>query len=68
VHDCPVLQEAENVLNLSTGLNLSYRRLRKKLHQCRHCKSQGQCPALDNYRKLILQAIAEVAEEMHLVP
>ena len=66
--NCPVLQEAQNVLDLSTGLNQSYHRLHKKLRRCQGCEYKGQCPALENYRSLILQAIAEVAEQMQLVP
>lgn len=66
--NCPVLQEAENVLNLSTDLNQAYRRLRRKLRHCQYCEHQNQCPALDQYRQKILRAIAEVAEEMHIVP
>ncbi len=59
---CPVLQEAQNVLDISLDFRRSLRRLRKKLSLCRDCELEGECTAFNTYKARIIAAIDEVAE------
>ncbi len=59
---CPVLQEAQHVLEVSHDLRKAMRRLQKKLGHCAECEKEGDCVALKYFQDQIRAAIAEIAE------
>jgi hypothetical protein len=60
---CPVIQEAEHVLEITHDLGKAMRRLRRKLNFCTGCDHEGNCPALQSFQAQIKNAIAELSEE-----
>jgi len=65
---CPVIQEAQKVLEISNDLGKAMRRLRIKLNQCDHCENGGTCPAIQSFQANIKAALSEIAEEWNLTP
>jgi hypothetical protein len=60
---CPVLEEAQHVLDISHDLGKAMRRLRKKLNHCRKCEQEGSCPALKMFQDQIRAAIEETSQD-----
>lgn len=65
---CPVILEAQKVLNLSGNLARSMRRLRSKLNHCKQCERYGTCTDILVLQDQINTAIQELTEEWNLVP
>jgi len=63
---CPVIQEAERLLELGQSYGRAMRRLRQSQKLCRKCPSQGQCPAMISLHGQIHAAIAAITEEWNL--
>lgn len=60
---CPVLIEAEHVLDATHDLGKAMRRFRRKLRLCRECDQEGACPAIQYFQVQIRTAIAELSED-----
>jgi hypothetical protein len=63
---CPILANAQHVLDLSQGLTYAYHRLRSSLRKCRNCPQQAQCTAIQEYNRQVTAAIEQVVLEFNI--
>jgi hypothetical protein len=61
--NCPVLEEAQHVLDLSQDMCKAMRRLSKKIKLCKQCEKEGECPALKLFQDQIRAAIDEMSQD-----
>jgi hypothetical protein len=59
-NSCPVLHDAQLVLEASHDLNKAMDRLRRSRRKCRTCDMHGHCPAWQAFNRQVQQAILEV--------
>lgn len=63
VETCPVISEAEAVLQKTSDLSRAFRCLRKSLERCDTCEFGEECPAMRQITQDIRIAITEVRRE-----
>jgi len=64
--DCPVANQAEEVLETSQQLAKAMRRLRRMIRNCHICESAPVCPVMNEFNASFLEALAEITEEWEL--
>jgi len=62
---CPVVTDAQHVLDASHNLSKAMHRLRRSLNRCKRCEN-GDCPAILALNSQIKACIEELVEEWHL--
>lgn len=64
--NCPVIQQAETVMQNATQLRASVRKLRQALQACNDCPNSGDCAPLQEVNRQIDAAITALTTEWGL--
>jgi chemotaxis protein histidine kinase CheA len=66
IETCPVVEQAETVLEQSKTLRAAINKLRRDLHTCEDCARVGECQALRTLNSQIDAAIEALSVEWGL--
>ncbi len=60
---CPILQEAQSVLDNAQDLHRAIRRLRRSTQRCPTCPERAACPTMLFFAQAVNTAIRELRQE-----